>query len=142
MIPSIMHYNTLCLNKGLTRLYAETVFIEPCVYCGQPADSIDHIPPRSLRSFLPEIGLVAKEQEVHACRECNCVLGARPILTIGERRAFVKLWLKKRYRKYLHIPSWTQTDLAELSPTLRKYVERGLTMQYFIKQRLQWPNTH
>lgn len=40
-----------------------------CVYCGQPADSEDHIP--SLNLFVPAMRRKAKFTKVYSCRKCN-----------------------------------------------------------------------
>lgn len=65
--------------------------VKVCIYCGMSADSIDHVPPRHLRAQLAEIELLALgTKEVDACRECNSALGRRPLLTITERRRYIK----------------------------------------------------
>ena len=47
-----------------------------CFYCGEPASTIDHVPPKSIRFTL--IGLGAQTiypfYELDCCRECNSAL--------------------------------------------------------------------
>jgi hypothetical protein len=57
---------------------------------------------------------------------------------MGERREFVRGWLKRRYAKYLRIPNWTQENLAELSENLQGMVRRGITIRDLTRQRLAW----
>lgn len=127
----------LCAKESLAK------YISPCSYCGAPADSIDHIPPRHMRMQLREMELTPfTVMEVPSCRECNSALGARPLLTIGHRRSWIKGWLKRRYAKYLRIPNWTEEELATFGPGLRGVVIRNMAKRDLIKQRIQWPNNH
>ena len=79
---------------GISQFCAEPNFgyqLTPCIYCGLPSDSIDHLPPRSMRYQLGAVELIAThEKEVCSCREGNSAFGARPLLTITERREYVK----------------------------------------------------
>lgn len=103
------------------------------------ADSVDHIPPRYLRAQMMGLELAAmREQEVPACRDCHSVLGRRPLLTITDRRAYVKASLRRRYARMLRIPNWTQDQLAELGDDLRRMIERNLLVRDEIRQRLRW----
>lgn len=120
----------------------ESAYLDPCVYCGMPGDSIDHIPSKYMRLQLSEVELRAVHtQEVTACRECNSILGCRPILTIVERRQYVKSHLKRKYAKYLRIPEWTDEKLATMSLNLQGMIRRGMKTRNLIRQRLQWPRT-
>lgn len=114
-------------------------YIKPCVYCGLPGDSVDHIPPRSLRRQLLDIELVAmKEMEVPACRECNAALGARPIITITERREYIKKYLRRRYASYIRIPNWTAEELSEFGNDLRGMICRNMAVRDCALQRIAW----
>ena len=118
----------------------ENGYLAPCVYCGMTADSIDHIPSKYMRIQLSEVELRAiHTQEVPACRECNSILGCRPIITIVERRQYVKAHLKHKYAKYLRIPDWTDEKLATMSQNLQGMIRRGMKTRDLIRQRLQWP---
>lgn len=113
--------------------------ITPCIYCGMPADSIDHIPPRHMRDQLFGVGLVAMhEREVASCRECNSGLGARPLITIGERRAYIKEYLRRRYAEYLRIPTWSDDELKSFGEGLQKMIERNMLIRDEVRQRLAW----
>lgn len=118
---------------------ADGVYVSPCIYCGFPANSIDHVPPRHMRLQLSACALIAiHEREVPACRECNSVLGARPLLTILERRNYIKQALRRRYAKYLRIPNWTEEKLAELGEELRGMIKRNMAVRDDTRKRLQW----
>lgn len=59
---------------------------------------------------------------VSACRECNCLLGSRPLMTLTARREFLKARYRKRYARALEAPIWTAEELAELGPGLKTAV--------------------
>ena len=116
--------------------------LKPCIYCGIPSDSIDHIPPRHMRDQLLGVGLVAMHErevlEVASCRECNSALGARPLITITERRAYIKTYLRKRYQKALRIKDWREDELALFGEDLRKMIVRGLALKQLTRERIAW----
>ena len=134
---AVLSLGQLCVQER------QSSYVSPCVYCGMPADSVDHVPPRYMRAQLSQLELKAMTViEVPACRECNCALGARPLLTVGHRRAWIKEWLKKRYRTYLNIPNWTEEELAEFGIGLRGKVRRGMAIRDNVRNRIQWPNVY
>lgn len=129
-----------CLLGDLCAKEAESVYVSPCAYCGMPADSVDHIPPRHMRVQLSELELQAMiVMEVPACRECNSALGAKPLLTVGARREWVKSWLSRHYAKYLRIPEWREEDLAALGQSLQGMVRRNIAIRDTVRDRIRWP---
>lgn len=113
--------------------------LQPCVYCGLPADSVDHIPPRHMRAQLPEIELQSIIwHEVPACRECNSALGARPLLTLSERRDYAKGHISRKYKKYLALPDRTPAELEEYGPNLRGLILSNMAIKETAKARLRW----
>jgi hypothetical protein len=109
-----------------------------CVYCGLTASTVDHVPPSSVRPTLIHLGLALRFpfQEVRACAECNSALGARPLWTVGSRRAYIKQWLRNRYARYLRIPDWTDSELAKLSPDMQTFTLQGLAVRDVTRQRI------
>ena len=105
-----------------------------------PADTVDHVPPISVRGFLFERGFAKRYPflEVRSCHECNCILGARALWTPERRKEFIKKALRKRYKKYLTIPEWTDADIGRLGPGLQVMVLHGLAMLALTKERLKW----
>lgn len=113
--------------------------LEPCTYCGLTADSVDHIPPRHMRRQLVELELAhVYEKEVPACRDCNSVLGSRPILTITGRRRYIKDQLRRRYRRYLSLPDRTDEEMQEFGYGLRGLILRSLAIRDLTISRLSW----
>jgi len=113
---------------------------DPCYYCGLPASTVDHVPPKVMRQRIEELGLKARYEyhEVKACHECNSALGARAILTLPERKRFMKAWLRRRYRRLLRIPAWSDSEIAQLGYTLRTSVLSHILASEVIKARIGW----
>jgi hypothetical protein len=111
-----------------------------CHYCGLLADTIDHIPPRSVRQTLIDLGLASRYSfiEVRCCHECNSALGARPLWTPRQRKEFIKEWITRRYKKYLNIPDWEDSELGKLGDNLRDATLHGLAVRDLIRFRLKY----
>ena len=121
-------------RKALALRYADIYKLAPCerhsggeyayplcVYCGDPADTIDHVPPLSRVDDYRSLRL---EKEtyllVRSCRECNAVLGESLQTSVLERYELAKekIALKAKPSKAM----WTEEDMAELGPNMRRYV--------------------
>jgi hypothetical protein len=111
-----------------------------CFYCGVVADTEDHVPPRTVRPILLAEGLADRYPfiEVPCCRECNSVLGARCVWTLPERKRFIKKALRRRYRKWLAVPDWSESEIGRLGPMLQRAVLHGLAMRDLTLERLRF----
>ena len=126
-----------CSDRCRWEAWRETA--HPCYYCGAPAETIDHVPPQSVRPILIEYNVTKWNfVEVDACRECNSLLGARQPWALAERKAKIKELLRKQYRRYLEIPEWTEVELGDLGRGLSDFVAEGQVLQKWLKQRLAW----
>lgn len=117
--------------------------LRPCHYCGSPADTTDHVPPRHARAQLIAVGLADRFPffEVDCCRECNGLLGAR-LWTIRARRRYIKWTLRRRYARLLLTPDWSDLELVKLGPTLRSAVLAGVIGARIIRARLAYVSGH
>ena len=121
--------------------------VEPrCHYCGQLADTIDHVVPTSLLLAVRDSGderLIAAVSERHrkmtvtACRECNQLAGAVYDQTLADRRARVAVKFERKHRRQLEMPDWADTELMSLSDQLRGYVMWGLIERDELRGRLK-----
>lgn len=111
-----------------------------CYYCGVIADTIDHVPPTSIRPTLVSLGLHLKIpfKEVRACRECNSLLGSRDIWLLTQRKQFIKKALRRRYKKILKCPEWTDSELASLNGSLQSFVIQRQVLKEILFKRLAW----
>lgn len=71
------------------------------------------------------------------CKECNCLLGAGPYYTVGQRAKFIQKKLSTRYSKILRIPEWESWELEELNGRLRQNVINSLLLKEDIKRRIE-----
>lgn len=119
--------------------------LEPCYYCGKPADSIDHVVPKSLLASFrgnPEmLGVLTARRkllEVPACRECNSLLGASYQPNAEQRKQALKTKLRRKYKKELATPEWANTELEELGHGLQQYIKASIAVKDYVKERLEW----
>lgn len=104
-----------------------------CTYCGELANTRDHIIPRTYsgdETFSHDVC-------VPACKECNCLLGPRAYFTIAERAHYIYNTLQKRYKKVLSSPYWKEKDIKELGNTLRSYVKKQQSLKLVIQERIE-----
>lgn len=78
-----------------------------CVYCGDQAEAIDHVPPQSV---LKRWRLPWPQQTVYCCEFCNRTLGNRvALMTLPARKAWMRaaIWRKRlphrRREKLFHV---------------------------------------
>jgi len=117
-----------------------------CYYCGLLACTEDHVIPLSILNTLDRIAdpetyrklIKNRTMLVPACRECNCLLGSTYQKTLEERKAFLKKRLKQRYKKLLNTPDWSQAELNEMGPNLKKHIISCLYERDLIRRRIRW----
>jgi hypothetical protein len=98
---------------------------DPCVYCGADASGYDHIPPLSTVFTMTELEIAYEDlRKYPCCAECNAFLGDSPLISLRDRRQLVRSRLQKKYAHYLRMPSWYESELAELSQELADDVRR------------------
>lgn len=93
--------------------FAATLKLDPCSYCGGPADQLDHIVARAMD------GDDSFENLTATCAECNQSKGSRPLLafllhhnrplTVGQQ---IKRGFGRRMRQRRLELGLTQSDLA------------------------------
>ena len=115
--------------------------IDCCYYCGQPADSVDHVTPRTIMAMLPEgvdNPVMARTETVIACSECNKALGSRFYETLADRKAAAQEHIRRKYRRYLYMPNWTEDEIETLGPSLQGYIKRAIAIKKLTRMRLNW----
>lgn len=110
-----------------------------CVYCGDPADCIDHVPPLSKVNQYRELG-AHREQYllVKSCRPCNQMLGSTVqtdvLARIDEAKALIRKKLGKRDVNY----TWDDEDLEDLGRNLRSHVGSAMRKTESLKRRIEY----
>lgn len=100
-----------------------------CVYCGQTANSDEHWPPQAYVT----IGVI-----LPACRECNSFAHTAHATNWDRRVAYVKEKVRKRWVRDLKVADWTERELKELGPKMRKEVQASLDRKVAVQERLCW----
>lgn len=93
-----------------------------CVYCGDPADCRDHVPPLSRVDDYHAIGLIREQYiKVPCCAECNRLASDSLQDNILDRVEHIKNKLARKYVRRLHT-EWDLDELDELGPNLRSAI--------------------
>lgn len=93
-----------------------------CTYCGEAADTLDHLSPRSFEGGTAKLrGGSDPGETVPACRECNSALGSTLCKSVEEKAGVVHKFLKRRYGR-VKSPVWADEELSTLGPTARSAV--------------------
>ena len=109
-----------------------------CHYCGAPADTKDHIIPISWqRNVNRKHTMVGTGETVDCCRECNNLLGAKPLFTIEERAEEIARILSRRYKKELNAAYWSPEELAELGPSLQNQIKAKQFLRDEVLERIR-----
>lgn len=107
-----------------------------CTYCGDPANTLDHVIPRAYLSVKKRSVRSGREpgETVPACIDCNNRLGSRIFPTIRHRQAFIAEELSKAVAK--ETPAWTSDEIEEMGPSLRSMVAAGWSKASSTQRRL------
>jgi len=116
---------------------------DKCYYCGDKADTYDHVPAISTTYSL---GVEALEKKgvrlykVRCCRECNSILSDKMILFLEKRHEHLYEKYMKRYKKVFLYGVWTEKEMdeAEFDYNLRSYIESHNDIKSWIERRMQF----
>lgn len=110
---------------------------ECCGYCGDPANSVDHIPPLSALPAFELSGYFPECIAIPACIDCNVRLGSIPVYTLKKRRRVVLTKLQRKYRNILRKVVWDESELNELGNSLKSYIEAAENRRQWVLERLK-----
>lgn len=106
-----------------------------CVYCGQPADTRDHIIPTALTGVERRNSVLT----VPACRQCNSAIGSTIVFSIDGRRTVAQAYIRRKYGKALKRPDYTPSEIQEFEGSLRLSVIASQEEKVWVQSRLEWP---
>lgn len=130
---------TDCLNHEHMRFNQPVKLAYPdyvCIYCGRSGYTKDHLFPRRWSGDTRRAYVVT----VPACGTCNNVLGDVLTWSITERRAICHYRLRRRYRSVLRTIEFGESDLDEMGPNLRTFVEESIEKKRAVDQMLSFPD--
>lgn len=99
-----------------------------CFYCGEMANTRDHVYPHSADT-LSRKRLFRGKETVNACAECNSTLGDACANYIEERIMHLITRTEDKYQLNKHVPDWTDAELKGLGYTLRSHVARKVQIR-------------
>lgn len=108
-----------------------------CIYCGEPADTTEHLIPWSFIS-KPYENRKLKGFCTYACQECNSLAGNKLFMTFEERVNYVSSKLRKKHRKDM-TALWDKDELSELSGNLKTWVRCKNFENLRTRDRLAYP---
>lgn len=114
-----------------------------CVYCGETATTLDHVPPlsyaASIMDILPNLPKRPRFTIWPACRDCNCRLSGFLLSGLRERRREIRARLSRKYRRLLGEYDWSDEELARFGRNLRSAIEHMEHKRRRIVSRLRFP---
>lgn len=99
-----------------------------CFYCGDLADTIDHV--------FPQVHGGANGETVQACRDCNCRMGASGAFSVEERVCNLIESLERKYQLNRAIPEWDDDELEELGRSLRDRIQATIRQRQNALERV------
>lgn len=116
--------------------------MKKCTYCGVYATSNDHFVPYSYNSSskkrVKSVQL-QKENIYPSCKQCNSIASNKHFCTVKEKREYIQGVLRKKYKKLLKLPDWSQEELKEISYSLRSGIELRMMAKRWIVNRVNFP---
>ena len=109
-----------------------------CTYCGEPADTKDHVIPVSWNHMSRKNADYSNKKVVPACNQCNLTLGNIAYHTIQTRASYLIQKYMKKYKKLLKSPIWTPEEISELGRGLRGKILELQMERRNIQNRLDW----
>lgn len=92
-----------------------------CFYCGELATSRDHVTPHAVSpTETRDFGL---DETVRCCMPCNSQLGSKGAYNLLMRIAWLIERTVQKHKLLEPIPDWSDEEIAELGPNLRRQVK-------------------
>jgi hypothetical protein len=110
-----------------------------CVYCGEPANCKDHVPPISKVDDYRTLHLTNEMYlTLHSCRECNGIASDTLNVTPFDRQTYIHDALRKRYRRHLEQPEWSDRELEGMSTEFKRFIKAGMNFSDLMWERLDY----
>lgn len=106
-----------------------------CVYCGEYADSRDHLLPVTYTGKAVRRHVLT----VPACRQCNSFIGDASAPSVTERRAIAHSSLRRKRFRVLQSFDYTDDELEDFGHSMRSSVLRAREEKGRLLRRLAFP---
>lgn len=105
-----------------------------CSYCGEYADSWDHVVPVSYRAENRSL-IKKRDNAVPCCRECNTLLGNCFNHSVSTRAEYLIKKLKKKYKSIIRMPKWGEDELEDISGDFSRQIRASMDMKSILCDR-------
>ncbi len=115
--------------------------LDRCVYCGEPKQTEDHVPPISIVYNLGSDYFIDNDIEFKlypSCMQCNSMLCNKKLYSIKQRALYIAVRLEKKYTHYLDFAQWTHDELQELGRGLSDYVSTAQDLKTYYERRIDY----
>lgn len=111
-----------------------------CIYCGERADSLDHVFPLSFLSTMSrrQGGMKSIGVTVDCCRDCNSRLCASMFYSFQDRLDSARERIAKKNARLIKLPHWEDAEIRKLRGGLRKLVKKRNVQREVVMQRMDW----
>jgi hypothetical protein len=117
-----------------------------CVYCGEGANTIDHVVPVSYYySGVRKIGSLhltaeyGKENIVPSCKECNNIAWNHVFQDFEAKKDYIQNRLVEKYKKAINCPFWSEEEVKEMGKQMQKEIKLQQLAKYWILNRINYP---
>lgn len=109
-----------------------------CVYCGSPAETVDHVPPVSRIHDYRALRTNESYLRLKCCEPCNTMLGDSLQGDVLERIDVAKRLLRKKLGRKDVGYLWTEEDLNGLGKNLRSAVGASMRKAQILIGRIEY----
>ncbi len=110
-----------------------------CIYCGDPATDVDHIP---AITWLYALGSEHFKKfpiiTVPACKRCNGWLSDKPFHTIRQRKGYIATRLRRIFDKVMSSPKWEDEEIEEMGAMFKTFLRNREDIRAFGLRKLEW----
>jgi hypothetical protein len=115
-----------------------------CAYCGEDANTVDHIIPVSYyysgkRSGLHLTSEYGKENLADCCQECNYLASNKVFDSLEEKRKYIQEKLTIKYKKIINSPFWNDDEIKEMGYKFKKEIKIQQLSRKWILNRINYP---
>lgn len=115
-----------------------------CTYCGDTANSIDHVIPVSYfdGKIVRSGSMNGRGVRTYSCTDCNSNLSNKYFESFHDRCEYVNKRIAQRNRKILNLPVWSEEDFEELGKNIKARLAGKLNFKALVLERLRWQSTN
>ncbi len=127
------------------RYVKKFTWLNTCVYCGQVADTIDHVLPVSVCHYMNWDSIYVWRlfrfglYKVKCCGECNRIASDKPFTSIKDKRDYIQKKLRKKYAKWLRHVEWTDEEKETLGYSLKADIDQAMINKIITTNRVNYP---